>query len=82
TIPFVDFGNRYTFTGAMYSPDLLGGMQWQDVAVAIQNPDSTQAKAIVGSADLMTAAICKMTGDQPAAVCSTASMQGLGKKLG
>jgi len=82
TIPFVDFGNRYAFTGATYSPDLLGGMHWQDVAVAIQDPNSTQAKAIVGSADLITAAICKTTGDQPAAVCSTASMQALEKKLG
>jgi hypothetical protein len=82
TIPFVDFANRYTFTGAMYSPDLLGGMHWQDVAVAVQNPDSTQAKAIVGSANLITAAICRITGDQPAAVCSTASVQALEKKLG
>ena len=82
TIPFLDFGNRYASTGAMYSPDLLGGMRWPDVALAVQNSDSTQAKAIVGAANLITAAICKLTGDQPAAVCSTASMQGLEKKLG
>jgi len=82
TIPFVDFGNRYASTGAMYSPDVIGGMSWQAVADTLKQPDSAQAKAIIGSADLITAAICKMTSDQPATVCSTATIQDLEKKLG
>jgi thiol-disulfide isomerase/thioredoxin len=82
TIPFVDFGNRYAFTGAMYSPDVIGGMSWQAVADTLKQPDSAQAKAIIGSADLITAAICKMTSDQPATVCGSATIQDLEKKLG
>jgi thiol-disulfide isomerase/thioredoxin len=81
SIPFVDFANRYVFAGAMYSPDLLGGSTWQSVARDVQNPDSAQAKAIVGSANLITAAICKTTQDQPAAVCSGAAIQSLERKL-
>jgi hypothetical protein len=81
-IPFVDFGNRYAFNGAMYTPDVIGGMSWQAVADSLTQPDSAQAKAIVGSANLITAAVCKMTSDQPAAVCSTGTIQSLESKLG
>ena len=82
TIPFVDLGNRYAFVGSMYLPDVLAGKTWQSVANDLQDPSSAQAKAIIGSANLLTAAICKMTSDQPATVCSSATIQGLEKKLG
>ena len=82
SIPFVDFGNRYAFSGSTYVPDILAGMGWQDVAIALQQQDSTQAKAIVGSANLTTAAICKLTSDQPAAVCTSSAIQALEKKIG
>jgi hypothetical protein len=82
TIPFVDVGNRYAFTGAMYSPEALAGQSWQAVADEVKDPTSVQAKAIVGSANLLTAAICKITSDQPASVCSSATIQGLEQKLG
>lgn len=81
TIPFIDFGNRYASTGAYYTPDVIGGMSWLAVADALQQADSSQAKAIIGSANLTTAAICKMTGDQPSSVCSGATIQGLEKNL-
>ena len=82
SIPFVDFGNRYAFSGAMYLPDILSGMSWQAVADTLQQPASNQAKAILGSANLITAAVCKMTSDQPAAVCSSSTIQSLEKSLG
>jgi len=82
SIPFVDFANRYTFTGATFSPDLLGGQSWQEIADEIRDGSTTQARAIVGSANLITAAICRTTSDQPAAVCSTPAIQALEKKLG
>jgi len=82
SIPFVDFGNRYAFAGAMYVPDILAGLTWQQVADALQQTGSPQAKAILGSANLITAAICQLTGQQPAAVCSGPSIQAIETKLG
>jgi len=82
SIPFVDFGNHYVFAGSTYLPDVLAGMSWQQVAAAVQQPSSPQAKAILGSANLVTAAVCKLTGDQPTSVCSSATIQALEKKLG
>ena len=80
-IPFVDFGNRYAFTGATYSPAVLSGSSWQAIAASLQQPDSSQAKAILGSANLITAAICRSTGDQPSAVCASPAIQALEQKL-
>ena len=81
SIPFVDFGNRYAFSGAMYVPDLLSNLSWQAVAASLQQPDSAQAKAILGSTNLITASICQLTGQQPDAVCSGASIQAIEKNL-
>lgn len=81
SIPFVDFANKYAFNGAMYKPDVISGMSWLAVAGSLQSADSAQAKAILGSANLITAAICKSVGDQPAAVCSSTTIQDLEKQL-
>ena len=82
SIPFVDFGNRYAFSGAMYVPDVLSGMSWKAVADSLAQPSSPQAKAILGSANLITAAVCKLSADQPAAVCSSSTIQSMEKSLG
>ncbi len=82
SIPFVDLGNRYAISGAMYLPDVLSGMTWAAVADALAQPSSPQAKAILGSANLITAAICKLTADQPASVCSSSTIQSIEKTLG
>jgi len=82
SIPFVDLGNRYAFSGAMYLPDVLSAMSWTAVADALAQPTSPQAKAILGSANLITAAVCKLTADKPASVCSSSTIQSLEKTLG
>jgi len=82
SIPFIDFGNRYASVGASYLPDTLGGESWQAVSAELQDPTSSQAKAIIGSANLITAAICKLTSDQPATVCSSPAIVALENKLG
>ena len=82
SIPFVDLGNRYAFAGATYSPQLLSGRSWQSIATDVQQPDTAQARAIVGSANLITAAICRVTGDRPQSVCSSSSISGIESRLG
>ncbi|HEY8801879.1 MAG TPA: DUF929 family protein [Candidatus Dormibacteraeota bacterium] len=82
SIPFIDLGNRYASSGAMYLPDVLSGMTWQAIADSLAQPSSAQAKAILGSANLITAAVCKLTADQPSTVCSSTSIQAIEKTLG
>ena len=78
TIPFIDFGNKYTSTGASYDPGVLSGLTWSRIADDLHNPDSPVAKAVLGGANYMTAAICSLTAGQPATACTPAvkSLQG------
>ena len=80
-IPFIYFGGKYIIAGASYSPQVLAGLSWSKIASEVKNnPSSDVAKAVVGTANYITAAICKMTGNQPASAC-TSTIQSLEKSL-
>jgi hypothetical protein len=80
SIPFVDFGNRYLIIGASYSPQTLSGLSWSTIATDLQSPDNAVAKAIDGTANYITAGLCKLTGDAPANVC-TSTITGLQSQI-
>ncbi len=72
--PFIDFGNKYVLKNPSYDPGVLAGMTWAQVASALHDPSSTVAKNALGAANLMTAAICKMTGGKPGNVCNSSGV--------
>ena len=72
--PFIDFGNKYVIKLPIYDPGVLAGMTWAQVAAALHNPNSPVAQGALGAANLMTAAICKMTNGQPGSVCTSAGV--------
>jgi Domain of unknown function (DUF929) len=80
SIPFLDFGNKYVSIGASYTPQALSGLSWSTIANDLSNPNSPVAQAIDGTANYITAAICKMTGNQPASAC-TSTVQALESQL-
>ncbi len=73
--PFVDIGNQYLASGSQYLPSDLAGLTWAQVAADIRDPSSTVGKDIGGSANTITAAICKITNNAPAAVCNSAGVK-------
>jgi thiol-disulfide isomerase/thioredoxin len=83
SFPFVDIGNQYLVLGAQYLPSTLGttqsvspghfGLTWTQIASDLKNPSSPVAKAIDGTANSITAAICKITNNSDAAVCNSAA---------
>jgi hypothetical protein len=77
SIPFLDFGNKYVEVGnlAPLGPQLLSGKTWQQVGAAMANPTSALGKAEIGNANYITAAICKLTSNQPASACTPAIAQ-------
>lgn len=81
SIPFVDLGGLYSISGAGYDPALLAGKTPDQVAALLTAGTSSQATAILGAANRLTAALCRLTGDQPAAVCTTAPVPALGAQL-
>jgi Domain of unknown function (DUF929) len=80
SFPFVDFGNKYIIAGASYNPQVLANMTWSQIAAALSKPSSPVAMGINGTANYMTAAICKLTNNQPASAC-TSTVQQLQSKL-
>jgi thiol-disulfide isomerase/thioredoxin len=73
SIPWIDFGNHYMISGVSYDPAVLDGNSWLTNATDLSNPSSPVAQAVDGTANYITAAICKgMTNNQPASACTPA----------
>ena len=81
-IPFQDLGNRYIVSGSGVPPQLLQGLNSEQIAATLTDTSSTVAKPIIGNANWLTAGICKLTGDQPGSVCSAAPIPSLESQLG
>lgn len=77
SIPFVDIANQYVLAGATYSPGVLDGKTWGQIATSLSDPSTDVAKSIVGAANLMTAAVCQATSDQPSDVCGQPAVKSL-----
>jgi hypothetical protein len=82
SIPFVDFGGKYMIQGASYNPGVLKGMSHLQVAQAMHDPNSPVAKSVVGTANMITAVLCKQTGNQPGNVCSSSGVTAAAQRLG
>jgi thiol-disulfide isomerase/thioredoxin len=74
SIPFIDIGGRYLISGASYDAQVLQGKTQAQIAAALSDPNSAIAKAIDGTANLITAAVCQLTNGQPAAVCQSSGV--------
>ena len=68
-VPFLDIGSRFVVNGTQYNPQVLQGNTWAQVAAALQDGGSPIGQGADGAANLITAAICKVTNNQPARVC-------------
>jgi thiol-disulfide isomerase/thioredoxin len=68
-IPFIDIGGKYTISGASFSPGVLQSKTHAQIAAALSDPTSPIAQGVDGTANLVTAAICQSTAQQPASVC-------------
>jgi hypothetical protein len=71
-IPFIDYGNKFMSVGASYNPGVLSGLSWTQIADDLSTPSSAVAQGVLGTANYATAAICSLTGDQPATACTPA----------
>jgi len=82
TIPFINLGGKYVQEGNLYplNPSMLQKLTWQQVAADMNNPNSSLGKALIGNANVMTAAICNLTGNKPATAC-TSTIQSLESQL-
>jgi thiol-disulfide isomerase/thioredoxin len=81
--PFIDFGNKLLIArSAPLDPSVLGSSTQVQIAAQLDDPNSKIAQTVGGGANDDIAAICTMTGNQPAKVCSSSVIKGLQAKLG
>ena len=80
-IPFLDLGGSFVSSGASLDPKLLAGMSHRQIADALSDPTSPVARAVDGSANVLTAALCEVTGQQPATVCTAPGVVAAAKTL-
>ena len=81
TIPFVDLGGSDFLFGTAFDPQILHGLTHLQVADSLTKPSSPVARAVDGEANLMTAAVCRTTGQQPSSVCSSSGVKAAATRL-
>jgi hypothetical protein len=73
--PFIAFSNKAVMKGPIWDAAVLQGKSWSQIAAALKDPASPIAKSVLGGANYITGAICKMTNNQPSDVCSSPAVQ-------
>jgi hypothetical protein len=69
TFALVDVANRYALSGSAYAPGVLTGLDQGQIAGDLTQPASPLTQAVLAAANEISAAICAVDGDRPAAVC-------------
>lgn len=82
TLPFVDIGNRLVATASGFSPALLVDLSQSTIVDQVDHPSTPIGRAILASANYLTAGICAVTDQQPSAVCTTSGVSAADRALG
>ncbi len=81
SFPYVNINNLALISGASYSPGILAGQTWEQIASGLSNPSNPTTQAIVATANYMSASICASTKNAPATVCNSSGVKAAAKAL-
>jgi hypothetical protein len=81
SFPFIDIGNIALISGATYSPAVLAGLSWTDIAGNLTDTTNPATQSIVAAANVITASICASTKGNPGSVCKSSGVQAAAKAL-
>ena len=79
TIPFVDIANRWVLAGASYNATDLQGKTWAEITRGL--PKGIYVQHLDATANWITAALCSVTANLPASVCSDPVITGLETRI-
>lgn len=82
SFPFVDFDNKYIISGSSYSPSILQGLSRQQIAGDLSTSASPVTKAIIATANFISATTCDVDGEQPASVCKSKGVRDADQTMG
>jgi hypothetical protein len=75
--PFLDIANRYVLLNTSFDPALLQNLTWDQIAAKMKDPNDPVCKAIVGNANILTAATCLALGYVPASVHAASTINAI-----
>ena len=75
--PFLNFADQYFISGAVLDPGVLGTLNQTQIVASVDNPGSFLGSEIRQAANIITALICKTSGENPASVCGNDSITAL-----
>lgn len=81
-IPFVDIGGRWVLAFAEYDPGVLTGLSHAQIAAELSTPESAVAQGVIGTANVLTAAMCQESGGEPATVCQSTGVKAAAQAMG
>ena len=81
SIPFMNIGNKALTSGASFSPSILANLTRSQIAADLTDPKNPVTQAIVASSNYISASICAIDGQQPAAVCTSSGVAAATKAL-
>lgn len=76
-IPFMSIANQYVSVSSYYDNTLLAGKSYAAIASQLGDSSSDIGRGVLGGANYLTAAICSVTNNQPANVCSASYIPAL-----
>lgn len=83
-LPFLDVANQLLMIGPGidFSPSVLSGLSLGAVASDLHQPTSPVARAVLGAANDISAAVCAADGAKPASVCTSSGIESAAASLG
>jgi Domain of unknown function (DUF929) len=81
--PFIDVGGKWyqSTSGTSDAFNAVHGKTWQQIADSLTDPSSATAKAVLGTANQLTAEICSTMNNTPAAICDAPGVVAAAKAL-
>jgi hypothetical protein len=74
SFPFMDVGNLTFILGSAFDPSSISGRNRNEIANHLRVTSDPVTKAIVASANYLSAGICASDGEKPATVCRSAGV--------
>ncbi|MEL4505970.1 DUF929 family protein [Luteococcus sp. H138] len=79
-IPFTYYGSAFS-NWAGFDGSSMAGKTSQQIVDALKDVNSAESKAVLGASNVISAQICKETGNKPVEVCTSAGVTEAAKKL-
>ena len=81
SIPFLELGEKYVSVGSPFSPQSLASLDWKGVVQKLEQGSNATSQDIMSEANLLTAAMCTLTKQQPKDVCTAPGIEAVAKLL-